>query len=150
MTKEKESVKDEKLEKDIITKLDLMGEPVKVDYAPYQQRIKEIFDLYFTPEVQQAVQAYNDEKATIEEEYRQVVADKTPDTEAMKNEITTMVLKFGETVKGKYWRASFVKGRAGAFETDKLLGYAAAHPEILKFKKPDGKPSVSYTFIGDE
>jgi hypothetical protein len=51
------------------------------------------------------------------------------------------VLEMGETFKTPLMMAMYCKGRV-SWDTKSLDGYAAAHPEILGFKKT-GKPSVS-------
>lgn len=55
-------------------------------------------------------------------------------------EVKAAVLSKGSTVKGAY-TAIYNKGRV-SWDTKALEGYAAAHPEIEKFKKT-GDPSVS-------
>lgn len=47
----------------------------------------------------------------------------------------------GESVKGKSMSAVYVKGRT-TWDSKRLSGYAAAHPEIEQFKNI-GEPSVS-------
>lgn len=63
---------------------------------------------------------------------------------ALKEELSALVLDHGGSVKGEYLQAVYRKGTAGGFDTKKLEGYAAAHPEINAFRKPDGAPSVSF------
>lgn len=63
---------------------------------------------------------------------------------ALEAEITAEILAERKTVKGNYLMAVWSKGRRGGFDTTKLEGYAAAHPEINAFRKPDGAPSVSF------
>lgn len=55
-------------------------------------------------------------------------------------EIRAAVLKFGKSVEGDILSAVFVPGR-DRWDPAKLEGYAAAHPEINKFRTK-GKPSV--------
>jgi len=64
------------------------------------------------------------------------------------DEIKAEVLSRGATAKGKYLMACFVKGREGGWDTAALKGYALVHPEILKAKKPDGEPTVSFRKVG--
>lgn len=56
--------------------------------------------------------------------------------------IETLVCDFGATVHGKNLMAVYGKPRT-SWDTKKLDGYAAAHPEILAFKKVGDKPTIS-------
>lgn len=58
-------------------------------------------------------------------------------TEAIKQ----AVIAEGATVKGAYLQAVYTKGRE-TWDGKSLTGYAAAHPEVLAFRKI-GEPSVS-------
>jgi hypothetical protein len=58
----------------------------------------------------------------------------------LEERIKADVIDRRETVKAAGLMAKFCKGRAGGWDTAKLDGYAAAHPEILPFKKADGQP----------
>lgn len=55
--------------------------------------------------------------------------------------IRSMVEDLGESVKSTHLNAVFCEGRT-TWDTNKLEGYAAAHPEINKFKNV-GQSSVS-------
>jgi hypothetical protein len=59
----------------------------------------------------------------------------------LENEIKSEVLGFGESVKGDYLQAVWSKPRV-TWDTKALEGFAAAHPELLEFRKV-GKPSVT-------
>lgn len=61
-------------------------------------------------------------------------------------EIKVDILNLGESVKGDYISALFVKGRS-SWDSKRLDGYATAYPEVLQFKKV-GKPSVTIRFDG--
>jgi hypothetical protein len=52
-------------------------------------------------------------------------------------------LSLGFTVKSDHSMCVWSKGRTGGFDTMALIGYAAAHPELAQFKKPDGEPTAS-------
>lgn len=65
----------------------------------------------------------------------------------LEKEIKADVLAHGESVKGRTIHAIWSKGREGGWDNAALKGYAAAHPEILPFKKPDGEPGVSFRVI---
>lgn len=56
-------------------------------------------------------------------------------------EIKLAVSELGKSIKGTRLQAVYSKGRT-SWDTDKLTGYAAAHPEVLEFCKT-GEPSVS-------
>lgn len=56
------------------------------------------------------------------------------------------VMAHGATVKGARLQAVYMKGRE-SWDTSKLGGYAAAHPEILQFRT-FGQPSVSIRVNG--
>jgi hypothetical protein len=69
-------------------------------------------------------------------------------TEAVKDTINTIesevklaVVAHGTTVKGQRFMAVYNKARV-SWDTKGLDGYAAAHPEIERFRK-EGEPSVS-------
>jgi hypothetical protein len=86
-----------------------------------------------TPEIKQHLRDIDDEFA--------------PQLEAINNErsqieaeVRNDVMVSGESVKGDFYRASYVQGRT-LWDTKALDGYAAAHPEIVQFKK-EGAPSV--------
>lgn len=55
--------------------------------------------------------------------------------------IKTGVLEYGETIKSTSMQAVWAKGRV-SWDTKRLDGYAAAHPEIAQFRNV-GDPSVS-------
>jgi hypothetical protein len=63
------------------------------------------------------------------------------DEGALIGEIKEAVLEHGSTIKGEDLMAVWSKGRT-SWDTKKLDGFAAAHPEILQFKS-SGKPSIS-------
>ena len=60
---------------------------------------------------------------------------------ALEAEIKKAVTQNGASVKGTFLHAVFAKGRV-SWDTKSLEGYAAAHPELLTFRK-EGDPSVS-------
>lgn len=60
---------------------------------------------------------------------------------ALEAEIKKAVTQNGASVKGNFLHAVFAKGRV-SWDTKSLEGYAAAHPELLAFRK-EGDPSVS-------
>lgn len=114
-------------------------------------------------ELQSALDAWNIEKtdrlnalipakikiqmAEVERELAPKLANISGDIEALTAEIKADVLQHGSTVKGKYLMATWNKGRAGGWDSAKLEGFALVHPEILKAKKPDGEPTVSFRAV---
>lgn len=56
-------------------------------------------------------------------------------------DLRAAVLIAGQTIKGEFTTATFTKGRV-SWDTKALDGYAAAHPEIERFRKV-GDPSVT-------
>lgn len=60
---------------------------------------------------------------------------------ATEAEVKADVIALGESVKGTTLHAIYAKGRS-SWDSGKLEGFAAAHPEILQFRKI-GEPSVS-------
>lgn len=60
---------------------------------------------------------------------------------ALTEEIKAEVIQAGASVKGTYLHAVYTKGRE-SWDGKSLAGYAAAHPEVLTFRKI-GEPSVS-------
>jgi len=84
------------------------------------------------------------EIAKIEEKYAD--ADLTDKITRLENEIREEVLKFGETVRGRYLMATFTKGRT-SWNTEALEGVLVAYPELEKFRTV-GKPSISLRKIG--
>jgi len=63
------------------------------------------------------------------------------------SQIKTAVVDAGESVKGVGIHAVYMKGRV-SWDGKSLDGYAAAHPEILTFRKV-GDPSVSFITIAE-
>ena len=59
----------------------------------------------------------------------------------VQSEVKNSVLKYGSSVKHSGLHAVWSKGRV-KWDSNRLDGYAVAHPEILEFRG-EGKPSVS-------
>ncbi len=60
-------------------------------------------------------------------------------------EAKAQAIKSGESIKGAYLMAVYAKPRV-TWDSTKLDGYAAAHPEINAFRKV-GEPSVSFRAV---
>jgi hypothetical protein len=122
-------------ETEIKTKLDeLANLRAAVDYITLQKQ--EVIDTILTDEIKAKL-------ADITAEFGNKSEDATAKANALEAEIKAAVVQHGATVKGAFYMAKWVKGRAGSYDTTALDGYAAAHPEIKAFKKPDGEPSCS-------
>lgn len=98
-------------------------------------------------------------RADYEEKRRAVLSAVQPDLDALDVEygplfasaderateltatVKAAVLATGETVKGVALQAVYARGRE-TWDSKALGGYAAAHPEIMRFQKV-GEPSVS-------
>ena len=86
--------------------------------------------------------------AQIDAEFAVPLTETEADIESLIAEIKADVLAHGETIKGKAsnLQAVWSKGRV-SWDSKKLDGYAAAHPEIAAFKTV-GEPSVSIRVLG--
>jgi hypothetical protein len=102
-----------------------------------------LIDSVLTPEILAQVDAIKAEFApkfealNNDQNYQRAKNEADTLTEAIKQQ----VISAGATIKGSVLQAVFIKGRV-TFDTKALEGYAAAHPEIEKFKKV-GEPSVT-------
>lgn len=96
---------------------------------------KAAIDSVVTPEIKAELNA-------IDAEFDETSASIAETVAVLTEEIKTLVLEDGfSTKKGNdHYGATFVKGRV-FWNTNALDGYAAAHPEIDRFRKP-GEPSV--------
>lgn len=97
-------------------------------------------DAVFTEEIKAKIEEIN---TTLAPKFEEIATN----IEALTAEIKADVLKHGSSVKGRYLMATWNKGRAGGWDSAKLEGFALVHPEILKAKKPDGEPTVSFRAI---
>lgn len=61
--------------------------------------------------------------------------------------IKTEVIQAGESIKGTYLQAVYMKPRT-SWNTSILEGMAVVMPELLKAKKPMGEPFVSFRKVG--
>ena len=100
----------------------------------YEVQKQNLIDSVLTPEIKQKIDDINTEFAVYADPVNKAIA-------TMESEIKTNVIKQGETVKGSVLMAVYAKGRV-SWDTKALDGYAAAHPEVGKFRKV-GEPSVS-------
>ena len=75
--------------------------------------------------------------ATIERRYNSPMTALTKKIDDLATSIRTDTISYGESVKNAGYHAVYAAGRI-TWETQKLDGYAAAHPEILEFRKDSG------------
>lgn len=99
-----------------------------------------LIDTILTPEIKAQL-------AEIEAEFAAPLQAAQDAAAALEAEIKSEVVQAGATVKGAHLMAVWNKGREGSWDGEKLKGYAAAHPEIMVFKKPDGQPTCTIRSI---
>ena len=110
-----------------------------------------VIDLVVTPEMKTMIQEFTDQ--IINKEVQQKLSDievefagyeniATWNISKIKDEITAEVLAVGKSVRSSDEKrmAMYRKGTS-SWDGDKLMGFSAAHPEILQFHKV-GLPSV--------
>ena len=117
----------------IKSKLDILA-----DYQSEKDVInlqkQELIDSILTPEIKAQI-------ADIEAEFSGKSETVDENIETITSEIKQAIIDTGESVKGDYLHAIWVKGRV-SWDTKSLDGYAVAHPELLELRK-QGDPSVS-------
>lgn len=77
----------------------------------------------------------------LDEEYAPKLSEAREKISSIEAEIKALVVAHGETVKGDYIQAVYVKGRT-SWDTRALDGYAKAHPELSELRRV-GDPTVS-------
>jgi len=120
-------------ESEIKQKLDTLAEYQSQRDAAMLEK-QSLIDAIYTAEIKAQV-------AEIEAEFSAKTEGVTENIATLEAEIKQAVLKHGASVKGSFFHAVFAKGRV-SWDTKSLDGYAAAHPELLSFRK-EGEPSVS-------
>ena len=78
--------------------------------------------------------------AEIDDEFSEKTHAASAAAGELEEQIKQAVTEFGQSVKGEFLHAVFSKGRV-SWDTKSLDGYAAAHPELMTFRK-EGQPSV--------
>jgi phage host-nuclease inhibitor protein Gam len=86
--------------------------------------------------------------AEIEEEFSGKIEAVNEKIAALEAEIKKDVIEHGASVKSSTLHAVFSKGRV-SWDTKSLDGYAAAHPELLAFRR-EGEPSVSIRVVKEK
>lgn len=104
---------------------------------------QKLIDSVLTPEILKKVEEI---KAEFQPKYDLLENDEKykayqAEIETLTAEIKQEVITGGMTVKGSVIQAVYTKGRV-TWDTKSLDGYAAAHPEIVQFRKV-GDPSVA-------
>ena len=99
---------------------------------------KELVDSVLTPEIRARLQEIDAEFDGKAEAIDTHIAE-------LEDAIKRAVEMTGATVKGQYLQAVWSRPRV-TWDTRSLDSFAAAHPEILGFRK-EGKPSVSIRII---
>ena len=120
---------------DIVQQLDMLDE-MEAQLSIIEQDKQKMIDSVLTPEIIAQI-------ADIEEEFADKIEAVKKKIAVMENVIKENCVAHGNTVKGGYLQVVYSKGREGGWNTEGLKGYSVNHPEILQFKKPDGKPSAS-------
>lgn len=82
----------------------------------------------------------------IEAEFKDKVQAVQAEVEALKEQIKQAVLVIGETVRGEFYQAVFVKGRV-KWNNAMLEGYALQNPEVLHARTYDD-PTVAIRKVG--
>jgi hypothetical protein len=98
------------------------------------QEKQALIDEVLTPEIKEKL-------AEIDAEFDPKVEEILQQKSTLEAEIKQEVLQAGRTVKGTYHAFVWSKPRV-SWDTKALDGYAAAHPEIQRFRA-EGAPSVS-------
>ena len=120
-------------EEQIQYKLDALADyKAQVDALNLQKQ--DAINAVLTPEIRAEV-------ADIEAEFAGKAEGAQENINALTADIKFMVIEHGGTVKGEFLMAVRNKGRT-TWDSKKLAGYAAAHPEIEQFKKV-GNPTVT-------
>jgi hypothetical protein len=123
----------------IKVKLDMLADLRAAGDALALQK-QALVDQVLTPEIRAQL-------AEIDAEFAGKAQEANEKATALEAEVKQLVIAHGTTVKGEFLMAKWVKGRAGSYDTTALDGYAAAHPEIKVFKKPDGEPTCSLVAV---
>ncbi len=93
-----------------------------------------LIERIMTPEIR-------DQLAEVDAEFDPKIAELNMTLSILEAQIKAQVLEAGRTIKGSLHSFTFSKPRI-SWDSKGLDGYAAAHPEILQFRK-EGSPSVS-------
>ncbi len=84
----------------------------------------------------------------LEIEYQPLFESTAQNLSALENEIKTEVLLHGASVTASALRAVYMQGRV-SWDNDGMNRYAAAHPDVLQFRK-QGEPTVTLRSAADK
>ena len=90
-------------------------------------------------------EALDEQIESLQEERATILSEDMAEAEALEASIKADILRTGATVRGEKLIATFVSGRV-TWDSKALDGYAAAHPEIEKFRKA-GEPSARISLV---
>jgi hypothetical protein len=117
---------------DVIAKLNELAE---------LQAAADVTRLDFEAKRTEILAKVKDELDALDVEFAPLLSTVNERVTGLESEIKAFVASLGESVKGSRLHAVYSKPRV-SWDTKKLDGYAAGHPEILAFRK-EGEPSVS-------
>jgi hypothetical protein len=121
------------MKEQIIEKLNQLSE-AEAQLAVLRLDKQEAINSVLSPEIKAALAAIDLEMSPMFEAVEATIT-------ALTAVVKALVVEAGESVKGDHLHAVYAKGRE-SWDGKSLSGYAAAHPEILTFRKI-GDPSVS-------
>ncbi len=115
--------------------------------AEYEDRCDRLVLLQteYARRVEAVMAAVKDELDALDHELKPILDTATTLKTEIEAELKTAVLAEGATIKGARLMAVWAKGRE-TWQTDKLAGFALAHPELLELRKV-GEPTVSIRAI---
>lgn len=102
---------------------------------------EEAIDAAIPDDIRDAVRKYRELVYEVEAEFSGKLEAANAKQAELEQAIRDAVVNHGQTVRGEYLTAVYMKGRV-SWDTKALDGYSAAHPEIAQFRK-EGAPSVS-------
>jgi len=106
---------------------------------------KDELEAQMQDEIDELYAPLREKEQLIREKYSDALSALSARSSALRNKVKQEVLEYGATVKHGRYQAVWNRGRV-SWNTKGLVGYAAAHPEILQFRK-QGRPSVSIRVI---
>jgi len=86
--------------------------------------------------------------AALDEQITRATADLDAQIEAVQKAVRRAIVAHGATVETERVRAIYVKPRV-TWDTQRLEGYAEAHPEIRVFRR-EGEPGVRIMVMGEK
>ncbi len=104
--------------------------------------IRDLLDILADLNAQRAGLAapFAEQIAALQAQLVQATADMDEQIAAVQNAVKRAIMAHGATVETEHLRAMYVKPRV-IWDTQRLEGYAEAHPEIRVFRR-EGEPSV--------